>query len=221
MAAYGMAKNYPPGDREGLIDYLAGAPSPLLSEIFRDSEPASEIHTYRMPGNLRRFWEDLEPRPGRFVVTGDAVGSYNPTYGQGLTTAAFGATYLDEALRANAASLDPVPSEFQRALAAKVEVAFDMSARGDVAYEGAEVINYQPPSEEEQAYVGRLMELSISGDIEVMEALREANSTMRPELLDTEELRRKAEGPPPELPPFDVRDYPTHVYQGRDSVVPG
>lgn len=218
-SAFGMMKRQPPGDHEGLVEFLAGAPSPLLSEILSGSEPVSDVHTYHFRGSLRRFWEHLESRPGRFVVTGDAACSLTPIHGQGLTMAAFGAKFLDQALRANANSLDAVPTEFQKALAAKVDVAFLLSTRGDLAYDGVELINYEPPDKSEGEYVARLLELSVRGDLQVAEALNEANFTMRPEILDTEELRRKVEAPPAANLSFDPRNYPSQIFPERESMV--
>jgi hypothetical protein len=202
-----------------LVEFLAGAPTPLLSEIVRDAEPVSDIHTYRMSGNRRRHWETLEHRPGRFVATGDAVASLNPTYGQGLTLAAFGAKFLDEALGTRGATVDNVPGDFQSALASTVDAAFLLTVRGDIAYEGAEIVNYDPPSEEEMEYLDRLSELSAAGDTEVAEALAMASYTLRPELLETEELRLKVETTPaPPKRAFDVRQYPTSVHPERSRV---
>jgi 2-polyprenyl-6-methoxyphenol hydroxylase-like FAD-dependent oxidoreductase len=91
LAAIGVMRNYPPADREGMLQFLGRATTPLIGEIARASEPVSRVNVYKQPGNLLRHWERLERRPGRLVVVGDAVASFNPVYGQGITMAAHGA----------------------------------------------------------------------------------------------------------------------------------
>jgi 2-polyprenyl-6-methoxyphenol hydroxylase-like FAD-dependent oxidoreductase len=213
LAAVGMVKNYPPADPEGMFEFLERAPTPLVAEIARRSEPVSEIHTYRQPGNLRRRWEDLERRPGRFLVVGDAVASFNPIYGQGITMAALGATLLGKALGEPGADLDLLPRRFQDELSAGIDVAFEISAHGDAFFDGVELKNYPTPSATEAEEVQRLEEVSIV-DVGVRSAIVEATFSLRPELLETVEIKEKVAAwvAPTVRPKIDVRAYPRTVH---------
>jgi 2-polyprenyl-6-methoxyphenol hydroxylase-like FAD-dependent oxidoreductase len=214
VTAVGMMKDYPPADREGMLKYLERAPTPLLAEVARRSEPVSEVHTYRQPGNLRRRWDELQNRPGRLVVVGDAVASFNPVYGQGMTMAALGATLLGRTLREHGGDLDAVPPSFQAALAPEVEVAFGMAAGGDACYEGAELHNFTPPDEGTAAFLGRIGDLAIT-DAGVIEAIIEAFFYLRPEALASEEIQRKVAATPDQngsaVAEIDPRRYPARV----------
>ena len=190
VTAVGMMKDYPPADREGMLEFLERAPSPLVAEAARRSKPVSEVHTYRQPGNLWRHWETLANRPGRFLAVGDAVASFNPVYGQGMTMAALGARLLAASLADGATDLDEVPLAFQRRLAPEVGVAFGMAAGGDAFFEGAELRNFEPPSAEAAAFLERIGELA-THDVEVVTALMEAFFYLRPEALESASIAAK------------------------------
>jgi 2-polyprenyl-6-methoxyphenol hydroxylase-like FAD-dependent oxidoreductase len=74
----------------------------LLAAFLRQGELESDVQTFRLIGDHRRYWERVQPRPEGFVLVGDAVSYFNPMYGQGMTMAALGAT----ALRDTAAAAD-------------------------------------------------------------------------------------------------------------------
>ena len=190
LTAAGMARDYPPSDDDAFLKYLDQAPAPVIGSYARECEPVSDIATYHQPGNRRRLWERLARRPRGFIVTGDAVASYNPVYGQGMTQAAKGAVVLRDCLREND---DPMtlPERFQAGLAAFTDEAFNVSAMADTFYEGAELENVERPKASDYTYLTTLEQLATE-DPEVLVTLATAQYSMRLEDLESDELRAKA-----------------------------
>ncbi len=95
----GIAKNYPPTDEEGFLEFAQKLRSPIIYEAIKTAKALSPIYPYR--GAINRFlhYEKMLEMPENFIVLGDAVCIFNPVYGQGMTTAALGVTTLDECLK--------------------------------------------------------------------------------------------------------------------------
>jgi hypothetical protein len=189
LTAVGVMRDYPPADRREMLEYLDQAPTPLLGQIARRCEPVGEISTYHMPGSQRRFWETLDPSPKGLVIVGDALASFNPVYGQGMTMAAHAAVRLrDEAQRDSDASA--LSMRVQQSLTQMTDAAFGTVVATDCAYDGVELDGVPAASDEDQRYGACLDELATE-DSEITAALAEATYFMRPEALQTESIRGK------------------------------
>jgi flavin-dependent dehydrogenase len=192
LTGIGMMKRYPPRDRDGLLEFLRSASTPLVHEVACRCEPLGEVATYRMPGNQRRRWEDMERRPEGFIVVGDAVASFNPIYGQGVTVAALAAVALRDQLSARDGDLTQFARQFQQTLGPNTDVAFGFAASGDALYEGAELVNVDPPPEEENEYFTNLERVATE-DPEVAAAIAHTYAWMDEEALYTDHVKAKVE----------------------------
>ncbi|MEU1887511.1 FAD-dependent oxidoreductase [Micromonospora sp. WMMD987] len=124
------------GDRRpgrDLDDFLARCrsdPAPPLQALPAACEPAGEVRVHRFPDSVRREFDRLDRFPAGLVAIGDAVASFNPTYGQGISVAAMQAVALAEWLAEPGAVDGPAHAYFRR-VRAVVDDAWEFSAAQD------------------------------------------------------------------------------------------
>ncbi|MFW6359746.1 MAG: FAD-dependent oxidoreductase [Chroococcales cyanobacterium] len=95
----GMNRDYPPTDEAEFLEFARSLRSPILYEILKEAKPLSPVYPYRATENRLRHYEKVSKRPNNFIAIGDAVCTFNPIYGQGMTVAALGALTLDSCLK--------------------------------------------------------------------------------------------------------------------------
>ncbi|MBA0053032.1 hypothetical protein E0L36_19780 [Streptomyces sp. AJS327] len=107
-------------------------PGPLRA-LVRECEPAGGVAVYRFPSSMRRDFHRLARFPSGLAVLGDAVASFNPVYGQGMTCGALHAEALDAWLRAaGRGGGAPDPARYLARLGRAVDDAWEMSAEQDL-----------------------------------------------------------------------------------------
>ena len=86
---------------------------------------------FRFPASTRNRYEQLREFPAGLLVTGDAVCSFNPVYGQGMTVAAMQALALRRHIGAGTAG---PPSRFFKDIAAVIDIPWDIAVGADLAF---------------------------------------------------------------------------------------
>ncbi|MEU5550368.1 FAD-dependent oxidoreductase [Micromonospora sp. NPDC047793] len=129
MAGYG--DNRPGRTAEDFVRRLREQFPPEFSEV-ADSEMLGEVQTYRHADSRRRDYHALRRIPAGLVSVGDAVASFNPVYGQGITAAALHAACLSAYLRSGPDLRFPARRffELQRVV---VDAAWSISTSADLA----------------------------------------------------------------------------------------
>jgi 2-polyprenyl-6-methoxyphenol hydroxylase-like FAD-dependent oxidoreductase len=131
----GILGDYPPTDPDGFLAFARSLQFPDIYEAVRDGEPLDDPVGFRFPASVRHRYERLDRLPAGLLVVGDAVCSFNPVYGQGMSVAALEALTLRRHLQRG---VEPQPRRFFRDLARVVDVPWDMAAGGDLIFPGVQ-----------------------------------------------------------------------------------
>ncbi|MGW0337341.1 NAD(P)/FAD-dependent oxidoreductase [Streptomyces sp. NPDC003011] len=124
----------PPADPEGFLRYMLDLPHPIVGRLVAGAEPLTDVHISRSTVNARRYLEKARNWPEGFVVLGDALATFNPAYGQGMSVAALGARFLGDEVRRSGLGADGLARRVQRGAARSVDGAWAMAVGQDVWY---------------------------------------------------------------------------------------
>jgi 2-polyprenyl-6-methoxyphenol hydroxylase-like FAD-dependent oxidoreductase len=148
----GMLGEDPPASDEGFAEYAESFAGHEMATVVKTSQPLDSPAKMRFPGSIRRHYDKLGQLPEGLVVTGDALCTFNPIYGQGMTVAALEALALHSALRSSALrssalrsraligsairdeGLAGLSARFAAAAARIVDEAWALSAGGDLRF---------------------------------------------------------------------------------------
>jgi 2-polyprenyl-6-methoxyphenol hydroxylase-like FAD-dependent oxidoreductase len=131
----GILGDHPPTDPDGFLAFARSLRFPDIYQAIRDGEPLDDPVPFRFPASVRHRYERLDRFPDGLLVVGDAIASFNPIYGQGMTVAALEALALRRHLRRSAR---PKPRRLLRDLARAVDVPWEIAAGGDLVFPGVQ-----------------------------------------------------------------------------------
>lgn len=138
-----MGRRAPTGGRQGYQPLAARLPISDLHDAFREGRPLDDPAEFRYPPMSATAASACGPFPGGLLAAGDAVCSFNPIYGQGMTVAALEAVALGRLLRQ---AIPPAPGTWFTTVAAITGVPWTWRASptwGSAASRGAG--RHEPP----------------------------------------------------------------------------
>lgn len=130
IGAGAIAGVEPPADRDGILALADLLAPPHIAAAARAADPLTEVAHYRVPSNRWRRFDTMPGTPDGLVVLGDAVCSFNPIYGQGMTVAAIESLILRDCVQQGD---DRLPQRFFGSAARKVKVAWQTAVGSDLA----------------------------------------------------------------------------------------
>jgi 2-polyprenyl-6-methoxyphenol hydroxylase-like FAD-dependent oxidoreductase len=134
LSIAGLNGEVAPIDETALLAYARQFDSPVVAELIASGQALGEPVTHRFPANQRRHVERLRQFPLGWVLLGDAVCSFDPIYGQGMTSAAQQAEALGHALDRAGGVTRRFARRYFRAAGRIVGVPWSIAVGGDFAY---------------------------------------------------------------------------------------
>ncbi len=129
----GWAGDHPPAEPDAFLDFARSLPAPDVYNLISRAEPLSDVVTYKFPRSVRRHYEHLSHFPEHYLILGDSVCSFNPVYGQGMTSAALQAAALDDVLMQNP-DLRAIAQPFFKRVAGIIDIPWQLAVGEDFRF---------------------------------------------------------------------------------------
>ncbi|MFG2951605.1 FAD-dependent oxidoreductase [Streptomyces adustus] len=130
----GWHRDYPAATEDGFLAHAESLPDPIIAKLVRQAEPLTEPVAFQYPANRRRHFEELEEVPAGYLALGDAICSFNPLYGQGMTCAAQEALALGRLLAEHEGVTADLARAFYQEAAGVLFVPWQAAIGGDFDY---------------------------------------------------------------------------------------
>ncbi|MGW4545902.1 FAD-dependent monooxygenase [Streptomyces violaceorubidus] len=193
----------PPADPEGFLRYTLDLPDPIVGRLISGAEPLTDVHLSRSTSNVRHYLDKAPHWPEGLVVLGDALGTFNPAYGQGMSVAAFGARVLCRELeRAGRLDTPGLARRVLRGAARPVDAAWAMAVGQDVLYPGTRGGGRPGIADRAATAYTRRLTRAATGNLAAASALWDVTSMRTPpaRLFHPSAVLAALAGPPLPLP---------------------
>jgi 2-polyprenyl-6-methoxyphenol hydroxylase-like FAD-dependent oxidoreductase len=135
LTTFGVGKVEPPRSFPEMLALAKLILPERISTALQEAEPIGDPAFHRYPTSRWRRYHKLERFPAGILPLGDAVASFDPTYGQGMTMTSLQAGHLRRALAGGAD--ENLARELNRATAKTTYPVWMMTAIGDFAFHRA------------------------------------------------------------------------------------
>jgi 2-polyprenyl-6-methoxyphenol hydroxylase-like FAD-dependent oxidoreductase len=172
---------------EAMVEFAESIGGHDIAEIIRSAMPLTEPVVMRFPESVRRHYEQLDRFPEGYLVVGDALCSFNPLYGQGMTVAALEAVLLGRLLREQD---DDLSDRFFPAASRLLDIPWNLTNAGDLQFAHVEG---EPSAEmlEMEEYLQRYREAAVDDVVLTAALLRVFNLLDEPSRLSEPDLEAR------------------------------
>jgi 2-polyprenyl-6-methoxyphenol hydroxylase-like FAD-dependent oxidoreductase len=132
----GLNGDYPPTDEAGALEFARSIGVPGLVDWLAAARPLGPLYGFRFEQNRLRHFERCK-LPSGFIALGDAVVSFNPIYGQGMSTASI-AVELLQTMLAEGADAGALSRRYHGRLAKLLAPMWTQTTTEDLRYPGTE-----------------------------------------------------------------------------------
>lgn len=162
ICATGYGDRRPSRDAGEFHAFLAGLRDPVIAEAAQQLEPVSEVAVHRQTANRRHPYGSHRDWPAGLLVVGDALCSFNPVFGQGISVAVSEAELLRAKLRRPLVG-QRATRRLQRRLAAVADLPWSVATSEDLRMPTSE--GQRSRGQELTArWVTRMVRLAVGGD---------------------------------------------------------
>jgi 2-polyprenyl-6-methoxyphenol hydroxylase-like FAD-dependent oxidoreductase len=178
----GLNGESPPVEEDARVAYARSLPSPVIADVIESNAALGDVTTHRFPTNQRRHVEKLRRFPLGWVPLGDAVCSFDPIYGQGMTSAAMQAEALGVSLDRAGAVGRRFARRYFKAAGKVVAGPWSIAVGGDFVY--PDTTGPKPPGTDPlNRYMGRINVAAQHDDVVALRLNEVAALVRRPESL--------------------------------------
>lgn len=134
LTTFGVANAKPPSTFPGMLALAEELLPAHFNAALAHAEPLGDPAFHAFPASRWRRYDKLDRFPGGIIAFGDAVASFNPTFGQGMTMTSLQAGHLRRALQGPD---DQLAAALHRATAKSTFPVWMMNAIGDITFHHA------------------------------------------------------------------------------------
>ncbi|MGO9156646.1 FAD-dependent oxidoreductase [Mycobacterium sp.] len=139
LTTFGVANAKPPATFPEMLALADELLPTHFTDALAKAEPLGDPAFHAFPASKWRRYDKLDRFPAGIVPLGDAVASFNPTFGQGMTMTSLQAGHLRRALQSPDGSDGNVARLLNRATAKTTYPVWMMNAIGDITFHHAGV----------------------------------------------------------------------------------